>query len=275
MPGTRGHSKPLSIDDAKGFMETYVAERGIKNAGVNHPAIKACRGRAEDARESYKKLTPVGITKPKSGAQKYVRRLHNNRKSAAATRVFQEVEDAEQKYLIVKTTKKLARAKAKEERAKNVLAMLRTEVARMTGDGGVQAEGAVGMIDVENDAPIGEDGGCASGDTDGVEDDGGADDAVLPPIAPIETTTVNLPTSAPLPLLALPPFASFGLSEDDDEEDDAADATPEETAENVVRRFSVRLDEQVPFYSTGCSQNDGNFGLGNGGNRNNEMAFGF
>lgn len=97
--------------DSHKFLSAYYSNRGIPESPDDDAALlRECLGRAESARESFKRwrATPgkegddgedggggvaggVGADGKMSAKAKYMKRLANNRKSADAARVFQEV----------------------------------------------------------------------------------------------------------------------------------------------------------------------------------------
>lgn len=264
MPGTRGHDEPLSIDNAKEFLDSYMASRGIR-MNATSKVLEECRRRAESAREGYKKLEPAGIKKPTTRAEKYARRLYNNRKSAAATRVFNEVEDAEQKHMIIETKAQLAREKVKAARARKMFEAMRAEVARMMGTTGDVATAPEGGLPPHDHMEYTPDAAFA------------ATDAVLPTVAPIEPSALILPVGATTAPLPLPSLASLELPDscDIDGEMDAPNDVPVHTAvEAAPSSQEVRLGDLVPFYSTSCSEDDGIFAIGGGIDRYSTPCFG-
>lgn len=244
MPGKRGHNQPLSIDDAKKFIDAYLAERDIDVAGDRHSTLKACRERAEIARDTYKGLNGAGISKPASRAEKYERRLLNNRKSAAAMRVFHEVEDVEQKHMIAVACSKLEKARKKKVKVKKTLEALRVEVSRLTNVEIVEKPVAA----IERNEEQAEAADCAT-DTGGK-----AEDVTLSLNAPGDTMPRSIPGSLPEPLLSLPPFASFGIPESG-----FVDGEHHATDEMLLNPFSF-------------SQNENIFGVEGGGDRSGNPA---
>ena len=111
---TKKRSSPDDNADPTEFINQYFERRGIKvteDSGAN----KDCVRRAEEAREAYKRMrscaaqdvssvrgdAPAGLDADVlTPAQKYNRRLVNNRKSAAAARVYQEVLKREQSNML-------------------------------------------------------------------------------------------------------------------------------------------------------------------------------
>lgn len=121
-----GPPKPRDVADPVDFLDTYFRDRGIKR-NIEAPALAECERRAEDARESFKRMRVPGAPGPVprgasaqsaalTNAEKYSRRLVNNRKSAAATRVYQEVLKKEQTHMLATVVEELARSKADRER---------------------------------------------------------------------------------------------------------------------------------------------------------------
>lgn len=243
MPGKRGHDQPLSIDDAKRFVEAYVTERDIESVGDQHSALKACRDRAEIARDSYKSLNPAGISKPSSRAEKYERRLHNNRKSAAAMRVFHEVENIEQKHMLSVACSKLERARKKEAKVKKTLEALRAEVSRLTNGEVTEEPVADGEQNVEH---------VESAEL-AMSADINADDVATALNSPMETMAGSPPAFVSEPLLRLPPFATLGLPES-----------------GFID--GINATDEIPLHHFSFSQGENIFGVKSGGDHNNNPA---
>lgn len=120
MTGSKSNSpsKPREVADPSEFLETYFRNRGIKR-NIESTAIADCVRRAEEARERFKRMRAPGAPDPVprggnaqsailTDAEKYSRRLVNNRKSAAATRVYQEVLKNEQAHTLTSVVEELA-----------------------------------------------------------------------------------------------------------------------------------------------------------------------
>lgn len=93
------------IPDATAFLDAYFAARRLPVGGPPPAALAMCVRRAERAREDFKRMrAPDGDPAPLRGApgdaEKYSRRLRNNRKSAAATKVYKDVLAAEQAHTL-------------------------------------------------------------------------------------------------------------------------------------------------------------------------------
>lgn len=113
-------AKPRDVADPSEFLENYFRNRGIKR-NIESAAIADCVRRAEEAREKFKRMRAPGAPEPVprggnaqsailTDAEKYSRRLVNNRKSAAATRVYQEVLKNEQAHTLTSVVEELARS---------------------------------------------------------------------------------------------------------------------------------------------------------------------
>lgn len=97
------NARKRTIDDAASdpgrFLSAYFLERGIPESPEDDaPLLAGCMGRADGARDAFKRWRepdgPADDARPTldlTPGEKYKRRLDNNRRSAAAARVYQEV----------------------------------------------------------------------------------------------------------------------------------------------------------------------------------------
>lgn len=144
------------MGDPSEFLRWYCDERGI-SAVEDTTVEQACVRRAELARERFKKMRATQDV-PAAGAaaaatardasvralearlsdndiltpaQKYTRRLVNNRKSAAAARVFQEVLKKEQAHTLRSLAEERDRFAEEKERIAAELLAMKERVARL------------------------------------------------------------------------------------------------------------------------------------------------
>ena len=124
-----------AIDHAGQFINAYLREHDL-NGELTSNALKTASDRAEKARERFKKSRPKDDTavdhSSLTQSQKYRRRLENNKKSAAATRVFNEVLRKECARIL--RDLEMSERKAKEElsRVRARLAYSEERLARIT-----------------------------------------------------------------------------------------------------------------------------------------------
>lgn len=169
MSGSRKRSCPddRAIPDPTDFLNSYFKDRGIQ--GLEESAAgKECVRRAEEARESFKRLRPssgkgkdgsCGSNGSNSGhegsssatnatggalradaleaevltpAEKYNRRLVNNRKSAAAARVYQEVLKREQAYTLHQIAQQRDQYADEKSRMKADLDALKEKISKLS-----------------------------------------------------------------------------------------------------------------------------------------------
>ena len=94
------------------FLEQYFKERRIAG-DLTSDVTRAIDRRANDARERFKQLRDSTTTNESanenpqllSPGKKYIKRLENNRKSAAASKVYNEVRKVEISYALLKLVK--------------------------------------------------------------------------------------------------------------------------------------------------------------------------
>ena len=85
-------------DDAESFVRLHLIERGIPKS-IHHEAVQKVYCRAEAARTQFKKRQAASLQN--SETEPYKRRLQNNRRSAAASRVYHEISRRESEALLV------------------------------------------------------------------------------------------------------------------------------------------------------------------------------
>lgn len=152
---TKRH-KPQDIADPGEFLKAYFRDRGIKRR-IECTALTECIRRAEEARESFKLMRAPAVpalnpdaTGALSDAQKYSRRLLNNRKSAAATRVYHEVLNTEQAHSLAKVVverdqyvAQVARANADRDDMEREAVHLRALVKQLRAEKGIGGWGVM------------------------------------------------------------------------------------------------------------------------------------
>lgn len=137
MPGKRGNGELLGHTDATVFVEKWLSEHDVDldSHDVNRPGtardLKQCHMLAEEAREQFKKSKPaagssshplqVAAECGRAAVKKHNRRRMNNRKSAAATRVFQKVLDATKSDKITSLARERDTAVAERDKLKVLL----------------------------------------------------------------------------------------------------------------------------------------------------------
>lgn len=150
-----GGAPAASSADSAGFLEVYFRKRGIEP--LEESAVHGnCVKRAEEARAEFKRQkigdlpalprrkassadpTEIGnMTDPdnaqevKKDAVRYNRRLHNNRKSAAAAKIYQEVLRAEQAHELRRMSSELIEMKEKFSKMQQDATDMRTILRRM------------------------------------------------------------------------------------------------------------------------------------------------
>lgn len=127
-------TNPTAIDDAGRFIDEYLRQHDLQG-DISSASLDTVTGRADAAREQFKKSRPKDDTivdhSSLTQSQKYRRRLENNKKSAAATRVFNEVLRKESARVL--RDLEISERRAKEELliAKTRLAYAEEEMARL------------------------------------------------------------------------------------------------------------------------------------------------
>lgn len=137
--------------DSHKFLSAYYSNRGIPESPDDDAALlRECLGRAESARESFKRwrATPgkdgddgddgggagaVGSDGKMSAKAKYMKRLANNRKSADAARVFQEVLRREHTHALREVSRQRDALHGSIDALRNDLRRAREENARLRG----------------------------------------------------------------------------------------------------------------------------------------------
>lgn len=114
-----------TVDDAGRFIDQYLRHNDLL-ADLSSSSLATVLERADKARELFKKSRPKDDTvidhSSLTQSQKYRRRLENNKKSAAATRVFNEV-------LRKESARVLRDLEVSERRAKEELLRVETRLA--------------------------------------------------------------------------------------------------------------------------------------------------
>lgn len=141
-------SRKRTLDDENSdpcrFLRAYYAERGIPESPEDDAALLTdCVRRAEQARESFKRWRAsddnnssldgsdvVPVTEM-TAREKYQRRLVNNRRSAAASRVYQEVLRREHTHALRNIAKERNDLKTDVARLNESLRQLHEENARL------------------------------------------------------------------------------------------------------------------------------------------------
>lgn len=124
------------------FLTTYFQERGIpESPEEDAPLLKDCVARADGARDSFKRwrggnstadADPNKPTPALSSGEKYKRRLVNNRRSAAAARVYQEVLRREHTHALRKAAAERDSLASDVQQLNEALDSMRKENARLT-----------------------------------------------------------------------------------------------------------------------------------------------
>jgi hypothetical protein len=140
-PLTPARTRKRTIDDTDSdpcrFLQTYYRERGIPESPEDDESLLVdCVVRADGARESFKRwrggsatvdADPDKPTVALTPSEKYKRRLVNNRRSAAAARVYQEVLRREHTHALRKAAAERDRLAQDVERLGVALHALREE----------------------------------------------------------------------------------------------------------------------------------------------------
>lgn len=140
--GRKRTAADRDLGDPSDFLQQYFDRRGIAAEVGTSPVEQECIRRAEEAREQFKRARAekrsddvrpalsedADVLTP---AQKYNRRLMNNRKSAAAARVFQEVLKREQAYTLQTVAEERDRFASERSRLGGELKRLQDRVAKL------------------------------------------------------------------------------------------------------------------------------------------------
>lgn len=103
----RKHSSTADDGDTNKFLENYFREKGMESNSICS-GIEAINELADGAREQFKKARMESRRDGRSlsGSEKYERRLANNRNSAAASRVYREVQKKGFEYSLKETNQR-------------------------------------------------------------------------------------------------------------------------------------------------------------------------
>lgn len=186
-----------TTDDGESFVRRHLAERRIPE-NIHHEAVQQVHRRAEAARTQFKKRQAASIHE--SETEPYKRRLANNRRSAAASRVYHEISRREGEALLVdldlrgqETEKRFLETKHKLNAAMRAHRVAFGKLTRLQNQANSQSKRACNPVD--------DDGASAYTPSDVDRD------AHLPRKRPRTTTKANI--FLPLPAQAPPePTAS-------------------------------------------------------------------